>query len=128
MSASEKLLWKYLRRNGRGYKFVRQYRIGPFFLDFYCPQIRFAIEVDGEQHLNHQERDAKKDRLIESDNILLLRIPSVQLWGEGNENAQSWAEKIEEICWAREVSLGERSPTPSPSPFSCAKGGGEPEA
>ena len=32
------------------YHFWRQYSIGPYILDFYCPSLRFAIELDGKQH------------------------------------------------------------------------------
>jgi len=33
-----------------GLKFFRQYSVGPYILDFYCPERRLAIEVDGGQH------------------------------------------------------------------------------
>ncbi len=47
----EKLLWYRLRnRQVLNLKFFRQFSVGPYILDFYCPQIKLAIELDGGQH------------------------------------------------------------------------------
>ena len=48
---AEELLWGLLRnRRLGGYKFRRQQVLGHFILDFYCPQVRLAIELDGGGH------------------------------------------------------------------------------
>jgi very-short-patch-repair endonuclease len=45
---AEEILWSKLRRRQMlGYKFRRQYSIEAFVVDFYCPVLRLAIEVDG---------------------------------------------------------------------------------
>ena len=45
---AEKLLWQNLRDRGlEGFKFRRQFSVGPFVLDFYCPELKLAIVVDG---------------------------------------------------------------------------------
>ena len=49
---TEVLLWNKLRRRQLGFKFVRQYSVSGYVIDFYAPQIRLAIELDGEYHLN----------------------------------------------------------------------------
>ncbi|MBN2039000.1 MAG: DUF559 domain-containing protein [Spirochaetes bacterium] len=33
-----------------GYKFRRQYSIGPYIADFYCPEVKLTIGVDGSVH------------------------------------------------------------------------------
>lgn len=44
-------LWKHLRnRQLEGIKFRRQYPLGRFIVDFYCPQAKLAIEIDGDTH------------------------------------------------------------------------------
>jgi very-short-patch-repair endonuclease len=54
----EKILWQKLRRKGLGgYKFYRQYGIGPYIADFYCPARKFVIEIDGSQHLTDAGRE-----------------------------------------------------------------------
>ena len=46
-------MWKLLRnRQVLGLKFRRQFSVGPYILDFYCPAIRLCIELDGAVHHN----------------------------------------------------------------------------
>jgi len=48
---SERILWRHLRnRTLSGHKFRRQHPIDRYVLDFYCPEARLAIELDGGQH------------------------------------------------------------------------------
>jgi very-short-patch-repair endonuclease len=47
---AERALWCHLRNRALlGLKFRRQHSIPPFFLDFACPEIGLAIELDGGQ-------------------------------------------------------------------------------
>lgn len=73
----EKIIWNHLKnkRTG-GLKFIRQYSVGPYILDFYCPKLRLAIELDGSQH---REKDAifydqDRNKYLESVNIKTLRF------------------------------------------------------
>jgi very-short-patch-repair endonuclease len=44
-------IWNIIRnRKINNLKFIRQYSVGFYILDFYCPKIRLAIEIDGGQH------------------------------------------------------------------------------
>lgn len=57
---AEKVLWFCLRRNSlEGLKFFRQYAIGNYIIDFFCPRIRLAIEIDGGQHA--EDKNILKD-------------------------------------------------------------------
>ena len=48
---AEITLWQYLKRSQvRGLKFRRQHCIGAYILDFYCPEIKLDIELDGDVH------------------------------------------------------------------------------
>ena len=74
---AERQLWRILRnRQMAGLKFLRQYGIGSYILDFYCPEQRLAIEVDGGQHADvlGQEHDAKRDRYLRELNIRMIRF------------------------------------------------------
>lgn len=64
---AEAHLWKFLRKKQLGgYRFRRQHVIDAFIVDFYCPQARLAIEVDGPIHLSDQDFDeAREDYLVE---------------------------------------------------------------
>ena len=48
-TAAESTLWKVLRNKQiEGLRFRRQHSIGPYIMDFYCPEIKLCIELDGE--------------------------------------------------------------------------------
>ena len=38
-------------------KFFRQYSIGPYILDFYCPTVKLAVELNGGQHKQSDNRE-----------------------------------------------------------------------
>jgi very-short-patch-repair endonuclease len=51
MPDAEIILWSRLKQGQvLGYKFRRQFGIAGFVVDFYCPKLRLAIEVDGDTH------------------------------------------------------------------------------
>ena len=37
-------------RRFRGFKFLRQYAVEPFVVDFVCRELMLAVELDGSQH------------------------------------------------------------------------------
>ena len=49
MTDEEKKVW-YQILKGRVPRFHRQQIIGNYIVDFYCPELRLVIEVDGYQH------------------------------------------------------------------------------
>lgn len=82
LTVSEQRLWNWLRnRTFSGYKFRRQFPIGPYVLDFYCPELKFAIEVDGHQHELPCVREYDERRTHDSSvlGIRVLRVPNVLL-------------------------------------------------
>jgi very-short-patch-repair endonuclease len=74
---AERKLWTILR-SGRiaGLKFFRQYNVGPYILDFYCPERRLAIEVDGGQHTDvcGQQHDTHRDMYLKDLDIRVIRF------------------------------------------------------
>lgn len=60
---AEKQLWNYLRnKRFQNLKFFRQYGIGHYIADFYCPEARIVVEVDGGQHLSEKGKAYDKER------------------------------------------------------------------
>jgi very-short-patch-repair endonuclease len=45
-----------------GIKFRRQHGIGPFIVDFYSPEIRLVIEIDGVTHSTRAEKEYDRHR------------------------------------------------------------------
>jgi len=76
MPRAEVVLWSKLKGRGLGgYKFRRQYSVGKFVIDFYCPKLKLAIEVDGDSHYIEGADLCDKERqtIIESFGIENLR-------------------------------------------------------
>ncbi|MCI0470658.1 MAG: endonuclease domain-containing protein [Candidatus Aminicenantes bacterium] len=79
-TGSEQLLWKVLRnRSFNGNKFRRQQPIGPFVVDFFCPEARLIVEIDGEIHLTHAEADKKREELLKSLGFHFIRIKAEEV-------------------------------------------------
>lgn len=59
---AEKVLWTLLSNKKVGYKFRRQHPINQFIADFYCHELKFIIEVDGEIHNSEEQQDYDRMR------------------------------------------------------------------
>jgi very-short-patch-repair endonuclease len=65
-----------------GVKFRRQHAISRFIVDFYAPQARLVIEVDGGIHTRRQEEDAVRQAYLENLNVRVLRFANEQVLNE----------------------------------------------
>lgn len=81
MTKSEAVLWKFIKGDVLGYRFRRQYGIGHFIVDFYCPILKLAIEVDGFTHAEEEvfEKDCRKDEFLNKLGIKVSRYSSEQV-------------------------------------------------
>ncbi len=59
-----------------GRKFRRQHSIGPYVLDFYCPAMRLAVELDGgaHDHVAAQDYDRRRETYLAHYGIHVLRF------------------------------------------------------
>jgi very-short-patch-repair endonuclease len=113
--AAENILWGKLRNNRIGFRFRRQYGIGTYIVDFYCPAIRLAIEIDGATHERESELryDIERQEWIEKFGIEFLRFTNTDV----KMNIEGVVARIREVC------EGRRSrPLPNPLPFGSAQG------
>ena len=76
MSLPEVKLWSLLRRSPGGVKFKRQYAVGLYVADFYCPAAKLVIEIDGLTHDFSVERDERRDDYMRGLGLSVLRIPA----------------------------------------------------
>jgi very-short-patch-repair endonuclease len=93
LTPAEAILWKNLQRSQvEGMKFRRQHSIGSYVVDFYCPEGRLAIEVDGEGHFNSikAEYDARRAGYLNKLNVQVLRFENKTVF----ENIQGVLETI----------------------------------
>ncbi|MCI0330616.1 MAG: endonuclease domain-containing protein [candidate division Zixibacteria bacterium] len=82
MSPAEAILWSKLsKRQVLGFKFRRQYGVGSYVLDFFCPDAKLAIEVDGDSHFQEDaaEYDGKRQAAIEKLGIHFLRFTNQEI-------------------------------------------------
>ncbi|GIW64813.1 MAG: hypothetical protein KatS3mg092_0746 [Patescibacteria group bacterium] len=74
---SEILLWKYLKGKQRlGYDFHRQKPIKNYIVDFFCPKLNLAIEIDGISHEYKFYKDKNRQIELEKNGIKFLRFQS----------------------------------------------------
>ena len=76
---SERRLWEQLRnRKLDGLKFVRQFPVGPFIVDFTCRERGLVVEVDGWTHSTASERayDLQRTHLLQSKGYRVIRFGS----------------------------------------------------
>jgi very-short-patch-repair endonuclease len=64
------------RKQMNGFKFRRQYSVNQYVIDFYCPVLKLAVEIDGDSHYRFSslEYDDKRQKFIESFGIKFLRF------------------------------------------------------
>ena len=68
------ILWSRLRRSQLGFKFRRQNSFGKYIVDFYCPEKKMVIEIDGWQHKEEKEHDKKRAEYLKGLGLKILRF------------------------------------------------------
>lgn len=77
MTDAERLLWSKIRRKQlKGFQFYRQKIIGNYIADFYCPELKLVIEVDGGQHYSVEgvENNRIRDAYMTEAGITVVRF------------------------------------------------------
>ncbi len=60
---AEQAFWIQVRnRQCYEMRFFRQYSCGPYVLDFYCPKVKLAVELDGGQHNEDEKKEYDQAR------------------------------------------------------------------
>jgi very-short-patch-repair endonuclease len=103
----EMRLWQKLRNRQLGVDFRRQHPAGSFVLDFYCPTLRLAVELDGGQHADaaREARDRSRDRWLSERGVTMLRF-----W---NSDITQNLKGVLEVIAAKVGELQEASVTPT---------------
>ena len=106
MTMGEIALWRELKNKKLGVRFSRQIPIDNYIVDFYCKELRLALEVDGSVHFieGQQEKDTIRQNRLEYLGVCVIRFSDLDV-----KNNLSWV--LEEI---KKMILIIK-PTPSPS-------------
>lgn len=82
-----------------GCRFLRQYGVDSYMLDFYCPSLKLAIEVDGDSHFKEEAQDYDRERqdFIESLGISFLRFLNTDIYNNMDAVMVRIAEKVKAL-------------------------------
>ena len=73
MTDAERAIWYAVRdRRLEGFKFKRQWTLGPFIVDFCCWERRLIVEIDGSQH--NEEADRRRTEQLEKMGYRVIRF------------------------------------------------------
>lgn len=74
----EKRLWQRLRnKQFHGLKFFRQFSVGMYILDFYCPKLKLAVELDGGHHAEDEIREYDN---LRTEYLRIHEIEVIRFW------------------------------------------------
>ena len=115
---AERLLWwRFRGKQVDGLKFRRQYGVGDYVIDLYCPAAKLAVEVDGESHFDPvaEAKDARRQAFVQSFGIHVLRFTNPEVY----EKLDAVVDEIWRVATERASKL-RRNPRQSP----LGEGGG----
>jgi len=115
MTEAERRLWRHLRnRELGGWKFRRQYPVGPYIVDFICIEKNLVIEVDGGKHAENEDLDIQRSEYLNNMGYRVFRFWNNQVLQE--------TEAVLEMILAILMNEKRNSPSPQPSPPSGERG------
>jgi very-short-patch-repair endonuclease len=100
ITKAEKLIWDKLRdRQLENCKFRRQYSADKFVIDFYSPELKLAIEIDGDSHFldGAVEYDKARQEFIESAGIKFLRFTNNYVYANLPVVLENIAQNIQDL-------------------------------
>jgi very-short-patch-repair endonuclease len=98
---AEKILWQQLKgRRLLGFKFRRQHGVLKYIVDFYCPEKRLAVEVDGATHSTDEQlsKDKKRQAELEQLGIRFVRVTNDDVFSNLDGVRELIAEELGNIA------------------------------
>ena len=83
MTAAEVALWVLIKnRQLVGERFLRQFSIGHFIVDFYCAKYKLGIELDGAGHFTEEgiQKDKKRTEFLNLQGIRIIRFENFEVF------------------------------------------------
>jgi very-short-patch-repair endonuclease len=116
MPLAEKLMWVRLKgKQVSNARFRRQYSVGSYILDFYCPALKLAVEIDGDSHSGDEAfiYDTQRQASIESMGIRFLRFTNAEVIYGIEEVLKVITNHVFELENLPIISIAESDPQPS---------------
>jgi adenine specific DNA methylase Mod/very-short-patch-repair endonuclease len=75
MTEPEKKIWYEYLRNFK-YQVLRQKPLDNYIVDFYCPELKLVIEIDGDTHFTEDRKvyDEERTRILEGYGLKIIRF------------------------------------------------------
>jgi very-short-patch-repair endonuclease len=103
---SEQAAWRLLRSiRFKGFKFRRQHPLCQYIVDFYCPQRRLVVELDGSVHgqPSQAKRDTRRDAYLRSMGYTVARFSN----GMVLNVPELFVEKVLSVVWSLSDAFGD---------------------
>jgi len=78
-TTAEDVFWEEVRGNKLGYKFKRQFSIDNYVIDFYCPDFKLAIEIDGGIHKYRRTYDNYRSSILKAYGVFEIRFTNKEI-------------------------------------------------
>ncbi len=79
MTHCERITWELIRNNQLGVKFRRQQIIADYIVDFVSLEIKLIIEIDGPSHLEQEDFDANRTKLLNDMGYKVIRFTNEEV-------------------------------------------------
>ena len=97
---AEILFWKAVKGKSMGIEFHRQVPVDEYIIDFYCHELKLAVEIDGSIHWEDSavaKNDLKRQERLESLGVRFIRLNNMDIKNHLTDVLQFLAWKIEEL-------------------------------
>ena len=98
------MVWRFLRkRQLLETKFKRQFSVDHFVIDFYCPELKLAVELDGASHNEPEKKkyDIKRENYLKNFDVTFIRIKDEELFGNPNKAFAKIENEIKRLMGTR---------------------------
>ena len=107
-------MWHGLRSQRSGYKFRRQQSLSPFIVDFYLPEYKLVVEIDGASHddVDQKKYDDRRTEYLQNNGIEVIRFTDGEVLWSVDMCVEKILAKVEEMKKMREIGSGSTAPSP----------------
>ena len=110
---AEQVLWKYIREQVLGVKFLRQHVIGDYIADFVAPECMLVLEIDGAYHSEPQQMydDAIRTSSLEKSGFKVIRFSNEEVLYNTQDTLNKIKQHIDMNTQELDKSIGAVSPS-----------------
>lgn len=101
MSPHEHALWERLKDGNLGFNFKRQVPVLEYDLDFFCPEVKVNVEIEGGKDSKTRSRVARRMGRLGDCDIETIRVPLAAFEPDQGTVLEEWVRRIEDLCWER---------------------------